>query len=524
MVNRSVLLFLPSPMLRFSLSTALLALAAVAVAPALYAQTANASSRAAGSPEIQEHMTPNGMKILVAEDASIPNIAVYTFFRVGSRNEHEGITGISHFFEHMMFNGAQKYGHGEFDKTLELAGGSNNAYTSNDLTVYQDWTPASALETVFDLESDRIAHLAFDPAVIKSERQVVYSERRLRTDNSNPGLLSEQLEAAAFTAAPYHWPVVGWPTDIESWTMEDLKSYFAMGYSPNNATMVVVGAVHAEDVFRLADKYIGPIATHATPPPVRTKEPVQLGERRVEVNKFAQAPLLMIGWHAVDAKSPDYYAFQLLDNILTTGQSSRLYRSLVDGQQLATYINTGLGETLDPSLFRLSAQPRKDVAPEKLEDAINAQMDMLAQSGPTPEELQKAKNQAIAQHYRELRTIAGRAQAIGAEEVLFGDYHKLAGVEASLDAVTAADIQRVMTQYLIKTNRTVATLVPDASAVPPPAPRTPPPGAQPVNSNPAVPPQVPGQANQPSAPNTPPVQPAPIAPAAAKPNTPGVPQ
>lgn len=467
---------------------------------------------------VVEHTTPNGMKVLVSEDPTIPNIAVYTFFRVGSRNEHEGITGISHFFEHMMFNGAQKYGHGDFDKTLELAGGNNNAYTSNDLTVYQDWTPASALETVFDLEADRIQYLAFDPEVIKSERQVVYSERRLRTDNSNPGLLNEQLHAAAFTAAPYHWPVVGWPTDIEAWTMDDLKGYFKMGYSPNNATMVVVGGVKAADVFRLADKYIGPIPVHDPPPPVRTKEPVQLGERRVTVNKFAQAPLLFIGYHAVDAKSPDYYTFQLIDNLLTTGQSSRMYRALVDGQQLATSVNTGLNATLDPSLFEVNAQPRNGVAPEKLEAAIYAEMTKLSDDGPAPEELQKAKNQAIAAYYRSLRSIAGRAQTIGSQEVLFGDYHKLQTVEATINAVTAADVQRVMKQYLVPTKRTVATLIPTATPATIAAPPPPPP---PTNSPPPPPVDTTGPAPAPGVkpapkPNTQPTsQPAPL---------PGVPQ
>ena len=413
---------------------------------------------------IQEHTTPNGMKVLVQEDPSIPDVALYTWFRVGSRNEHEGITGISHFFEHMMFNGALKYGHGEFDHTLELAGGNNNAYTSNDVTVYTDFFPSTALETVFDLEADRIQHLAFDPAVIKSEREVVYSERRLRVDNSNPGLLSEQVNAAAYTAAPYHWPVVGWPTDIESWTMDDLKSYFAMGYSPNNATMIVVGGVKAAQVFALADKYIGPIPTHATPPPVRTKEPVQMGERRVTVSKMAQAPLLMISYHAIDAKSPDYYVFQLIDNILTTGQSSRMYRDLVDGQQLATNVNSGMGAQLDPSLFDFRAQPRRGVAPEKLEQAIYGDIAKLTTDGPTPEELQKAKNQAVAAHYRSLRSIASRAQAIGQQEVIFGDYHKLATVEQSIDAVTAADIQRVLKLYFQPTNRTVGILLPTDAA------------------------------------------------------------
>jgi zinc protease len=418
---------------------------------------------------IKEHVTPNGMKVLVSEDPSIPNVAMYTWFHVGSRNEHEGITGISHFFEHMMFNGAKKYGFGQFDSTMEKGGGVNNAFTSTDVTVYQDWFPAPLLETMFDEESDRIQYLAFDPKIIKSEREVVYSERRTSVDNSNEGLLSEQLTATAFEAAPYHWPVVGWPTDIEAWTLDDLKAYFAMGYSASNATMIVVGGVKAEEVFRLADKYIGPIPVHAPPPPVRTKEPVQLGERRVYLNKFAQAPLLDIAFHAVDAKSPDYFIFQMIGNLLTEGQSSRLYKSLVDGEQLAVYINGGLQPTLDPGLFELDSQPRQGVPVEKLEQAIYAQLSDLATKGPTAEELQKVKNQETANYYRGLRSIANRAQMIGEAEVIFGDYHELSTVEQSINRVTTGDIQRVMKQYLKPTNRTVGILIPTAEDAAPSA-------------------------------------------------------
>src|SRR6476661_8482289 len=171
----------------------------------------------------------NGMKVLVQPDHSIPNVAMYIFYRIGSRNERPGTTGLSHFFEHMMFNGAKKYGPKMFDETLEAAGGSNNAYTSSDMTVYQDWFPPSTLETVFDLEADRIQNLNFDEKIIESERGVVYSERRSSVDASNEGLLNEQLEATAFIAHPYQWPVVGWAADIENWNMEDLKKHFAMG-------------------------------------------------------------------------------------------------------------------------------------------------------------------------------------------------------------------------------------------------------------------------------------------------------
>ena len=208
----------------------------------------------------------NGMKVLVQTDHSIPNVALYIFYRIGSRNERPGTTGISHFFEHMMFNGAKKYGPGDLDKVMEANGGANNAYTTRDVTVYQDWFPRSALPLIYDMESDRIRDLSFDPEKVKSEREVVASERRLSVDNENNGVLDEQLWATSFIAHPYQWPVVGWMSDIEHWTMEDLKHHFEMGYSPNNATMVVVGDVSAEEIFKLCETYIEPIPTHPPPP------------------------------------------------------------------------------------------------------------------------------------------------------------------------------------------------------------------------------------------------------------------
>src|SRR5579864_2242013 len=430
---------------------------------ALAAALAFALPLAAQNINIQEHTLKNGMKILVQEDPSIPNVALYTFFRVGSRNEHEGITGLSHFFEHMMFNGATKYGPGQFDKTMEAAGGNNNAYTSNDVTVYQDWFPNSALELIFDLESDRVRDLAFDPKIVESERQVVYSERRLSVDNDNFGLLDEQLEAATFVAHPYHWPVIGWPSDIEKWTLDDLKAYFAKGYSPSNATMVVVGSVKADEIFRLAEKYMEPIPAHDPPPPVRTVEPKQLGERRVSVHKFAQLPIVEIAYHVPQAQGPDYYTLELVQTLLTSGESSRLYRALVDQQQLAIEVQSSHQATFDPFLFVFTLQPRQGVAPEKAEQALYAEIEKLKSAAIDEHELQKAKNQVIANYYRSLRSINRRANVIGRYEVLFGDYHKLANVEQEYNKLSEADIQRAVKEYFDVNNRTVATLVPDAA-------------------------------------------------------------
>ena len=310
------------------------------------------------------------------------------------------------------------------------------------MTVYQDWFPSSQLELIFDLEADRVQYLAFDPKIVESERQVVYSERRLSVDNNNFGLLDEQLEATAMMAHPYHWPVIGWPSDIEKWTLDDLKAYFSKGYSPSNATMVVVGGVKADEVFRLAEKYMEPIPAHDPPSPVRTVEPKQLGERRISVHKFAQLPIVEIAYHVPQALGPDYYTLEVLQAILTTGESSRLYRSLVDQQQLAIAVQSSHDATFDPFLFTFTVQPRQGVAPEKAEQALYAEVEKLKASGVDEHELQKAKNQVISSHYRSLRSINRRANVIGRYELLFGDYRKLADVEQEFNKVSTADIQR----------------------------------------------------------------------------------
>lgn len=421
-----------------------------------------ATNARAQSFDVKTTTLKNGMKILVQEDTSIPNVALYIFYRIGSRNERPGTTGLSHFFEHMMFNGAKKYGPGQFDRVMEDAGGRNNAYTNNDLTVYQDWFPKSTIDTIFDLEADRIENLNFDPKMIESERGVVASERRTSVDANNFGLLNEQLYAAAFTAHPYQWPVVGWMVDIQNWTMEDLRNHFKMGYSPSNATMVVVGDVTADQIFKFAQKYIEPIPSHAPPPKVTTREPEQLGERRVTVRKFAQLPLLMIGYHTIESANADYYALKVLETILLSGQSSRMYQRLVDKDQLALFVNGGIGITLDPDLFQITAQPKAGVAPEKVEQAIYEEFEKAKNSPVSDQEIEKAKNILLADFYRQMRTINNRANLLGTYEVYFGDYNKLFTAADEFNKVTKEDIQRVAKKYFSDKNRTVAVLIPEA--------------------------------------------------------------
>ncbi len=404
----------------------------------------------------------NGMKVLVQPDHSIPNVSLYIFYRIGSRNERPGTTGLSHFFEHMMFNGAKKYGPGELDRVMEANGGSNNAYTTRDVTVYQDWFPRPALELIFDIEADRIRDLSFDPEKIKSERGVVASERRTSIDANNFGVLDEQLWATAYLAHPYQWPVVGWMSDIEHWTMDDLKHHFEMGYSPSNATMVVTGDVAPEEIFQLCEKHIEPIPAHAPPPPVTTAEPDQPGERRAVIRKYAQLPIVMIGYHIPQTNSADFYALNILNTVLYHGESSRMYERLVDKDQIALDVSVNVEPGFDPTLNEIITQPKQGVDPQKAEKAIYEELERVKNALITDQELEKAKNIRLVQFYQQMRTINGRANTIGTYEVFFGDYHKLFDAAKNYAAITKEDVQHAARKYFGENNRTVVTLLPQA--------------------------------------------------------------
>lgn len=411
--------------------------------------------------QVTEHTLANGMKILIHEDRDVPNVALYLFFKVGSRNERPGATGISHFFEHMMFNGAKKYGPKQFDIQMEKAGGRNNAYTSRDVTVYTDWFPRTALELMFDMEADRIRDLSFDPKIVESERGVVSSERRAAVDNNPSGMLYEQLNAAAYAAHPYQWPVIGWASDIEAWTMDDLKAHYRMGYAPNNCVVVVSGDVTPAGVLPLARKYFEPIPRQDPPPPVRTVEPPQLGERRVEVRRPANLPLLMASYHIGSAKDPDFPVYEVIETLLTRGRSSRLHQRLVEKEQLVLSAGGGVRPSLDPGQFLFNFQVRSGKQPADVEKSLYEELERLGREPVAAEELQKAKNQILADFYRQLKTIAGKANLLGSYEVFYGGWNQIHEAPARIEKVTAADVQRAAARIFSPRNRTVATLIPE---------------------------------------------------------------
>ncbi|MBT8136545.1 MAG: insulinase family protein [Gammaproteobacteria bacterium] len=412
--------------------------------------------------QVQSRTLDNGLKVIIWPDYDIPNIALYNWVRAGARNEYPGITGIAHYFEHMMFNGTASREAGEFDRIMSSNGGSNNAYTSDDVTVYQDWFPRSALEIVLQLEADRIANLAFDPEVIESERGVVYSERRLRVDNNNSGKLSEQLQATAFVAHPYQNPVIGWPSDIESWTMEDLQSFYKTYYAPNNLTLLLVGDIDPAEGFALVEKYLGPIPSQPPPAPLRTVEPEQKGERRIELTLPAQTPLLQMAWHSGAASDPQLPALQLLISILTRGDSSRLHRLLVEQEQAAINVGAYVHEGFDPNLTWIFATLPNGGDPARVEQLIDAAIADVVENGVTGAEVQKAKNRWTAGFWRSLSTIDGKADQLGTYEVFHGDYRKLFAAPDVVAAVTAEDIRAAAAAVLRKSNRTVGVVIPQS--------------------------------------------------------------
>ena len=408
--------------------------------------------------EIASFNLPNGLRFVVWPDHDIPNVAMYTFVRAGARNEHPGITGIAHFFEHMMFNGTKNRKQGEFDSEMEAAGGSNNAYTSKDLTVYTNWFPRSALETVFDLESDRFGNLAIDPDVVETERGAVISERRGAVDDDLNGRLFEQMFANAYLAHPYQNPIIGWPSDIENWTQADLETFYQTYYAPNNVTMVLAGDVTPEEIYLLADQYFSWIPRQHPPEPITVVEPEQAGERRFVIEAETPTPLLHLAFHAGATNDPETLHLDLLLAILAQGDSSRLHRVLVEEEQLALSVGVWQSDGFDPGLayFYLTLPPGADVA--GVEARLVEELQRVADEGVSASELEKARNLRLAAFWRNLQTIRGKASALGNFEVFMGDHENLFAVPEQLSETTAAQLQDVAARVFRRNNMTVGIL------------------------------------------------------------------
>jgi len=411
--------------------------------------------------DIKVHKLDNGLKILLYEDRNIPQVALYTFFRVGSRNERPGLTGVSHFIEHLMFSGTKKIGPGEFDRKMEFSGGANNAFTGDDMTGYTDWFPPATLEAMIEIEADRMQGLIFDPQVFESERNVIASERRMGVENDNDSILSENVRATAIMAHPYHWDVIGWMSDILSWRRDEVMAYYRTFYSPNNAVLVLVGDFEAAEALDLIKKYYDGIPAGPPPPAVLTVEPPQMGPKQVFIRKEAQTPSFYMVYHAPNCQSPDFYPLSILDMVLLNGESSRLYKRLVRDEQLALNVYGGIYETIDPMLFTIYAKPRPGVDLNRLEAVIEEELGKIKKEGITEKEFQKAQNMIRSGFYFGLQSNAGKAQQLGGAEVLYGSYEKLFSQMDNYASVKREQVQEAAKKYLSENYKTVGKLIPE---------------------------------------------------------------
>ena len=430
----------------------------------LLAVAAASATAAFRKEDVKVFTLDNGLKVLLLEDHALPNVSLYTFFRVGSRNERPGLTGVSHFIEHMMFNGTPKIGPGEFDRRMEFVGGANNAYTGDDMTAYLDWFPAAALEAMIAMEADRIQGASFDPQVFESERQVIASERRMAVENNNDSLLNENVRATAIMAHPYHWDVIGWMSDILGWKRDEVITYYRTYYAPSNAVLVLAGDFDGPKAMDLIKKYYGPIPKGTPPPAVTTVEPPQMGTKRVLIRKEAQAPSFLAVWHSPSAVSPEFFPLSILERALLNGESSRLYRRLVREEQLAIDVYGGAGETLDPQLFFIQVKPRPDADLDRIEAVIEEELAKVKSAGLTDAEFQKALNMIRSDFYFGQQSVNGRANALGQAELLYGGFEKIFERMNAYAAVKKDAIRETAAKIFTESNKTVGKLIPEGGA------------------------------------------------------------
>ncbi len=411
--------------------------------------------------EPNEYILSNGMKVLLVEVPKAPVATVQVWYKVGSRNEVMGRAGLSHMLEHMMFKGTTRYPKGSFSRIVRKNGGIDNAFTSQDFTAYFENVAADRVGLALELEADRMQGLTLDNGEFQTEREVVKEERRLRSEDDPQGALVEALFAQAYMSHPYHWPVIGWFADLDAMSLEDLQRHYDTFYSPNNATLVVVGDIKAEALLPTIKHLFEPIPRGPSPKQTLTPEPEQRGERRFFLKRDAQVPFVMMGFRVPNYSSEDSYALDILESILSNGKSSRLYQSLVYDQKnsLAVGAEYSVMQT-DPGLFYFYSLVNPSAKVEAVEEALQREIVRLQTEPPSDQELQRAKNQVEAARVFEQDSNFRHAMLIGQAESIGAGWRQIDQFVERIRAVTAKDIQRVAKHYLSQDNRTIGVLVP----------------------------------------------------------------
>ena len=422
---------------------------------------------------VQKTVLPNGLTLITKELHDKPIVAQIIWYRVGSRNEELGQTGKSHFLEHMLFKGTDRYQKGEIDLITLRNGGANNAFTWLDFTAYYFTFASDRWQEALEIEANRMRHTTFAQQEFDSEKQVVEEELRIGLDGPWEALENE-VWATAFREHPYHWPTVGWLGDLESATAADMKAYYDKWYHPQNATLVIVGDFNTREVVEKVEQLYGPLDRGPESRPLRIVEPPQRGEKRVIVKKDTPVERLLIGYHAPAVGDADSYALHVAETILSTGKTSRLYQRLVEKDQSVTQVKASYNDHIDPSLFYIQAELKPGFALDDVERAVYEEIERLKSEGFEAAQLEKAKRQIEAdlvlsnEEFLQQAILLGQYETIAVADRIQEDSRGYKYLDTMLDrfrAVTAEDVARAAQKYFTRDNRTVGFLVADTSEI-----------------------------------------------------------
>lgn len=422
--------------------------------------------------QVHEYVLENGLKLLVKEDHRAPVVVSQVWYKVGSSYEHDGITGISHALEHMMFKGTADYPTGEFSRIISANGGEENAFTGSDYTAYFQTLEKSRLKISFELEADRMRNLSLPEEEFKKEIEVVQEERRMRTEDNPRSFTYEVAVSTAYQSSPYRQPVIGWMSDLESMTNEDLKRWYEKWYAPNNATLVVAGDVQAEEVHSLAKKYFGSLKAAKIPGPRVNAEIEQQGLKRVTVKRPAEVPYLIMAYKIPAMRSAllsdkledwEPYALEVLAGVLDGGNSARFASRLVRGKEVASGVGASypFSARLD-SLFTLSGTPAQGKTVEELEQAIRQELQILQKELVSEQELERVKAQVVSSDVYEKDSVFYQAMVLGILETVGLSWRLVDEYVDKIQSVSAEQVRSVAQKYFTDDHLTVAELEPQA--------------------------------------------------------------
>ncbi len=403
----------------------------------------------------------NGLGLIAVIDRRAPIVALQTWFRVGSRHERPGATGMAHLFEHLMFGQCEGLPPGEFDRLVERTGGESNAATWVDWTYYRLSLPSRDLALGVRLEAERMQHLVLESTPVESERDVVTNERRERVEDDVDGWLDEQLMAHAFTEHPYRWPTIGWMEDIRALSLPDIRAFYRTWYAPNNATIICVGDFDEPVLLELIATHYGAIPSAVLPEVPRQAEPAQTRERVVRAPKPIATDRLLVGYKAPGQDEPDWAVLEIVATLLAGCPSARLYRRLVIEGELASSVDAQLTPFRDPSLFRLAVTAARGHGADEILGVIDRELAAMAATPPAVAEVEKAKAIAETDFWTSLVDVDGKAEALGHYETALGDFRKVNTLAERLAAVTVEDVARVVRQYLKTERRTIVIAEPE---------------------------------------------------------------